>query len=377
MRFTLKRITSYKNGNYWGGGGGIWNRNSNPNFLEWVSADHQGVWFAGAGDDGLIARSLIIGQSLNTGVARVSEQPIAALASYHSTFDMTQNVIMGFPFVEGKDNNASGVFMTGDYYITAVDKGLVRNPDNKLINAHPGRRVQPFVSENWTLAGALWDAHGYWGPRGNYWVYDQPFFTSGTSCTGVLPLGKNGSSCLGPYYGVGDFMTDFDTSRYSFKHPIEVTRLDSANATIGTWSVGDGNTAPKLGNMRHFAGVKNGRYILRFPKRSGSGYEIPTRLESTVDNFLNADDQITLGVAFDGSLNPEIKLANGEEVRVISTIGKNLASVQSDATGKTYFFDKPANILWFKIKGGMKHTPDTLNPHSDGELYQRIRIEIK
>ena len=376
-RFTLARVTTYKTGSYWGGGGGIWNRNSYPNFIEWVSADHQGGWFAGAGEDGLIARSLMVGTSLNNAVPRVSQQPLAALASYHSTFDMTQNVILEFPFAEGTENNPSGVFMTADYYITPVDKGLKRNPDNKLINAHPGRRVKPFTQENWTLAGALWDYNGYWGKAGNYWVYDQPFFTSGTSCTQVAPAGKNGASCVGSYYGIGDFVTNFDTDRYGFKHPLEVSRVGTNSATLDTWSVGDGNTAPKLGNMRHFAAIKDGRFILRFPKRSGAGYEIPTRFESTVDNFLSITDSVLFAVQFDGTKNPSISLENGAETRNISTNGANLAAVEADTSGKTYYFDRGNNLLWIKLKGGLtKNSNWNPDPKSNDQLYQSMRLEV-
>ena len=376
QRFTLKGVTVYKTGAYWGGGGGIWNRNSNPNFLEWVSADHQGSSFAGAGDDGLIARSLVIGKSLNVGVPRQSTQPLAAVASYHSTFDMTQNVILEFPFVEGQNNDPAGAFMTGDYYITPVDKGLKRNPDNKLINASPGRRVQPFLNENWTLAGALWDANGYWGPAGNYWVYDQPFFTTGTSCQTVQPAGKNGSSCVGPYYGVGDYYTNFDTNRYSFKNPIEVTRVSNTGSSIGVWSVGDGNTAPKLGNMRHFAGVKGGRYVLRFPKRGGGGFEIPTEFSSGVDNFLSSNDSMLLGVSFTGGKTPTIKLG-GTELREISTVGADLTAVQNDATGKTYWQDTSGNVVWVKLVGGFKPYTGNPDPNANENLYQSMRLEIK
>ena len=376
QRFTLKGVTVFKTGAYWGGGGGIWNRNSNPNFLEWVSADHQGNSFAGAGDNGLIARSLVIGKSLNASVPRQSTQPLAALASYHSTFDMTQNVILEFPFVES-NNDPAGAFMTGDYYITPVDKGLKRNPDNKLINASPGRRVQPFLNENWTLAGALWDANGYWGPAGNYWVYDQAFFTSGTTCQTVQPAGKNGSSCAGPYYGVGDYYTNFDTNRYSFKHPIEVTRVSANGSSLGVWSVGDGNTAPKLGNMRHFAALKGGRYILRFPQRNGSGgYEIPTLFSGRVDNFLSSSDSMLLGVAFAGNQTPIISL-EGTEKREISTVGADLTAVQNDATGKTYWQDKVGNLIWIKLVGGFKPYTGNPDPNANENLYQSMRLEIK
>jgi G8 domain len=378
LRFTLARVTTYKTGNYWGGGGGIWNRNSKPNFVEWVSADHQGGWFDGAGDDGLIARSLIVAESLNKGVARQSPQPLAALASYHSTFDMTQNIVVGFGFTDDSNNSASGVFKTADYYITAVDKGLKRNPDNTLIGSHPGRRVQPFTSENWTLAGALWDAHGYWGAKGNYWVYDQPFFTTGTSCTQVAPAGKNGASCAGNYYAIGGYKTDFDPSDYSFKHPIEATRVDTNGNPIGVWSVGDGNTAPKLGNMRHFAALKDGRFVLRFPKRSGSGYDIPKSFNATVGNFLTASDSVLFAVAFDGTLNPAITLSTGAETREIKVSGDSVAAVEADASGKTYFFDRPNNLLWVRLVGGLKANPYwQQEPNSDDQLYKPMRLEVK
>jgi hypothetical protein len=378
QRFTLARVTTYKTGSYWGGGGGIWNRNTKPDFLEWVSADHQSGWFDGAGDDGLIARSLIVSESLNTGVKRHSTQPLAALASYHSTFDMTQNIVVGFGFLEDGKNSPSGVFKTADYYIRGVDKGLQRNPDNVLIGAHPGRRVQPFTQENWTLAGALWDANGYWGAKGNYWVYDQPFFTTGTSCTQVAPAGKNGASCAGTYYAIGDYLTNFDTNRYSFKHPIEATRVDENSNAIGVWSVGDGNTAPKLGNMRHFAALKDGRFVLRFPKRTSSGFDIPTSFGATVGNFLTSSDSVLFAVAFDGTLNPSITLSTGAETRAINVSGANVAAVQADSSGKTYYFDRANNLLWMRLIGGLK--PNSYwqqEPNSDDQLYKPMRLEVK
>lgn len=239
-------------------------------------------------DRGMIAQSLLIGQSLNNVIPQYNPGfPKAAIASYHSTFDITKNVFMNFPFTEDADNSPSGAFKTGDYYIAAVDKGLVRNPDNKLINSSPGRRVQPFLTENWTLAGALWDPHGYWGPKGNYWVYDNPFLTSEATCVDVAPAGKNGKSCAGPYYGIGGYITDFDPSMYSFKAPIAVSRYNAAGSSIGTWTVGDGNTAPKLGNMRHFAALKNGRYVLRFP-----GHDKPKDISLEISNFIQSDDSM-------------------------------------------------------------------------------------
>ena len=386
LRFTVARVTVYKGGAYWGGGGGIWNRNSNPDYLEWVNADHMGSFFAGAGDNGNIERALVVGESLNNAIPRVSTQPLAAMASYHSTFDIKQNIIVGFPFVE-QDNASAGAFRSDDYYITGVDKGLIRNPDNRLINSHPGRRVQPFTQENWTIAGALWDPHGYWGPKSNYWVYDTPFFTTGATCQQVQPAGKNGASCDGQYYAVGDFVTDFDANRYSFKAPISVVRQNAAGAEIGRWEVGDGNTAPKLGNMRHFAAHTNSRYLLNFP-----GNAPAKRFFTQIGNAYRTTDNFVIGVSFDGSVDAVISLGTGSNTqtnysaldgsaealyrRKMVAVG-SLAAVESSDNG--YWHDKANNIFWLKVKGGLPYADQTemdAKPVSDRALYRPIWIEI-
>jgi G8 domain len=381
VRFKLSRVTVYKNGAYWGAGGGIWNRNTFPDFEEWVSSDQMWNWFAGAGDNGVIRRSVVIANSLNTPTPRHHKHPLSAFASYHSTFDITQNLIVGFGFTgtesfdSSRPNVSIGAFRTDDYYTIAVDKGLQRNPDNKLILSNPGRRVQPFTTQNWTLAGALWDAHGLWGPKGNYWVYDEPFFTSGSSCTAVAPAGKNGSSCAGPYYGVGDYLTDFDTNRYSFKAPIEVTRVNPDGSQVGVWRVGDGNTAPMLGNMRHFAALKGGRFVLRFPNPSG-GYRLPTSFGSSFSNLLTSSDSALLGVAFGKTVSSAV-IANGAETRTL-TAGASIAAVEADSSGKTYYQDSGAQVVWVKLLGGMKPNPYwDKNPNSDDQMYQSMRLELK
>jgi hypothetical protein len=384
IRFKLARITVYKNGAYWGAGGGIWNRNTFPDFEEWMSADQMWNWFAGAGDNGVIRRSVVIANSLNTPTPRHAQHPLSAFASYHSTFDITQNVIVGFEYTgnetfdPNRPNTSIGAFRTDDYYITGVDKGLKRNTDNKLIRSSPGRRVMPFTTENWTLAGALWDANGYWGPKGNYWVYDDPFFTTGTGCTVVAPAGKNGSSCTGPYYGVGDYLTDFDQNRYSFKAPIEVTRVGSNGSSIGMWRVGDGNTAPKLGNMRHFAALKGGRYILRFPNATGTGYQVPNSVSLSVTNLLSGADWTLVGIAFSGGKDvAAANLDNGGEKRTL-VAGSSINAVEGDASAKTYYQDKNAGVVWVKLQGGLKaNSWWNKDPNGDDQMYQSARLEIK
>ena len=57
-------------------------------------------------------------------------------------------------------------------------------------------------------------------------------------------------SCAGPYYGVGDFSTNFDNQPFVFYSRIDVTRYTSNLEAIGKWTVGDGLLAPKLGNIK-------------------------------------------------------------------------------------------------------------------------------
>lgn len=405
LRFRLERITVYKNGTNWGSGG-FWNRVSWPDYVNWVSADNTGTFFAGAGDNGRITQSLIIGQSLNNATQPPNRNdPQVALAGYHSTFDIDSNVIVNFPFVPRVPG--SGAFKTDDYYITGVDKGLVRNPDNRLINSDPGYRVPPPAlapglypaNENWTLAGALWDPHGYWGPKGNFWVFDVPFLTrgdlAGQSCqdviptvlgAGVAPGSKNGVSCNGQYYGVGDYLTDFDTRRYNFRAPIEVSRRDPANpeTQVGLWTVADGNTSNKLGNMRGFAARTGGIYVLRFPKRSGGGYDLPKWAELEITNAFRDTDWFVLAVSLDGSvplgsMGVYMTPAYQSTPRRNFTAANSLAEVLA-GPGDLYWRDAAQNLLWLKIVGGIKH-PDfdrevENNPNSDFALYGPVRLFI-
>ena len=394
VRFGLNRVTVYKNRE-----GGFWNRVSWPDYKDFVNADNGGTFFAGAGDDGVISGALVVGHSLNDAplpaTSIVSNAPDVtgprvAFASYHSTFVMQNNTVVNFPFA---DAQPSGAFKTDDYYITAVDKGPVRNPGNVLINSNSGYRVLPKLNENWTLAGALWDPHGYWGPKGNFWVYDDPFLTSGATCVDVIPAGKNGKSCDGQYFGVGDYITDFDTNRYNFKAPLEVIRQDATGAEIGRWTVGDGNTAPKLGNMRHFAAREGGRYALRFPKRTGAGYDLPKTFEASITNAFRASDEFLLGISYDGSVTPsQVYVATRRSEaknwqpsdpwwnqKRSMTSAASLSEVQN-SSGDKYWRDTASNLIWVKFKGGIAN-PDhdnqvTSNPTGDSAIYGTLNLVI-
>lgn len=383
LRFTLKRIASYKNIE-----GAYRNVVSNPDYLEWTTADNGGISFAGKVDDGLIARALVVGTSLNkgSGSAPIQGQGAqVAFATYHSMANMRDNTIVAFPHVPGEN---SGAFSTNDYYVTAVDRGTVRNPNNLLIQTHPGFRVlspnlggTKSFGKNTTLSGALWDPHGYWGPKGQYWVYDIPFLTTGANCQPVAPAGSNGKSCDGEYYAVQGLETDFDSTPYNFKAPISVTRLGPDGSTIGQWNVG---TDGRPDGFRHFAARGGGIYKLSFPDHAPA-----RRLALDVRNASREGDSFLLGIEFDGTVNavgytaassyrgrPLAELQPGTPLAPYARIFTQAASLAEVAAsnGDKLWQDRAQNMLWLKYRGGMAY-PSGLD--DEIELYRSNSIVLR
>ncbi len=384
--FELKRVTSYKNLD-----GAYRNRTSMPQYLEWTTADNVGVHMNGAVREGVMARSLLVGTSLNNATPYPSlwpYDPPSAFGTYHSTLTMQHNMMVNFPIVDGK---ASGAWKTNDYYITAVDKGLARNVNNRLITSNGGYRElpphldgQPLANRNWTLAGALWDANGYWGPKQNYWVYDVPFLTAGANCQWVAPAGKNGKTCDGEYFGIENFQTDFDMSRFEFKAALEAVRQDNQGGEIGRWSIADGNTSTMLGHMRHFAARNGGRYTINFPGRPA-----PNSVYFNIQNAYRAGDSVLLGVKFNGGVQAsgytvagkpnqrESVDMNDPSVRKFVPVG-SMAEVASSTSGDKMWQDRANNLVWIKHQGGMAYPNAAgLVPNSDEELYRTASIVLR
>jgi hypothetical protein len=382
LRLTLKRNAIWKNSE-----AAYRNRVSNPDYVEWVTADNVGTYFAGAGDDGWITRHLVVGNSLNNRTPYPNpEEPQVAFASYHSTFNMAKNVVVNMPFVPGK---ASGAFNTGDYYIGAVDKGTIRNGGNVFINTYPGyRELSPQlrdpapVNEHWALAGALWDPHGYWGPAGNYTVFDIPFLTQGASCQPVEPAGQNGMSCAGEFYGVGDFLTDFKSDRFLFDAPLLVIRQNADGSEVDRWNIADGAVSNKLGWMRHFAARPGAYYRMSFP-----GKPLPKRFEMSITNAYRAEDWFVMAVSYAGRDNPlaytvvgiynrasEYTQPVGHPERREMTAASNLAEVIA-SNGDRYWIDRGTQQIWFKYRGGLGGYADA-EPNSETDLYRGYSVVI-
>ena len=397
----LKNISTTKNN------GGYVNRVIKPSYVQWAAADNLGRAFSGSVQYGSsLKHSLIIGKSLNnTMLYPADADPQLGVASYHSQMDITQNTFAHFanrgsvlaPF---GDEISSGAFGTNDYYIRPVEKGMLRNPGNRLIDSDAGYRVispqlqagyTPATRLNWAVAGAIWDPQGYWSTAGRYLVFDTPFLNN-PDCVPLrssVPVGiSNGLSCAGPYYGVGGFQLDLgfstETNDNAFYETLDVTRLDATGNAIGNWRVAQGRTSIRFGNMRHFAAVRDGTYVVRFPEFPFNNVvkSPPKRVNLGLENMIASNDSIMLGVHFDGAaslqrvfLSPGHQGTFGADSRNMVS-GANLAAVSAGA-GNVFWRDTENNLVWVKVVPFAKNFWTAEVAGSDNDLYRSISLRIE
>lgn len=383
LRFTLSNYKVWKNGQ-----NGIWDRAVWPDNYGVTSADNCGRFFAGSGSDGIIERSLVVGTSLNHMQNNTDRTPFndvqggnqtpVAFATYHSTFDIKDNIIVNFPLVE---NTRSGVFATEDYYTRGVEKGQYRNVNNLMIQSHPGVKLRAIFSY-FTLASAMWDPHGTWGPAENYIVYDVPFLTHGLTVTPVQPgSAAGGVSVPGPFYGLSGFVLHGvgddppKNQPYNDLMAINVRRLSNDMSEIDTWNVPGAQPGYLLGHMRSFATHPSGLYELTFPGQP----EHPTNFQMDVENMLTTEDNVVIGIQFSGELTAGVRMSSYTNRNEVYTEVASLDLVrQSD--GAAYWQDKPNNMVWVKLRGGFwqfwTNNTNEAVPTSDDLLYEQTVLKI-
>lgn len=386
-RFKLSRFNTWKNME-----NGSWDRGVWTDMVEFVSADNCGRFFAGSGAEGVIERSLVVGTSLNhlmNGTGRPSTadpqffndaSDPTAFATYHSTFNIQNNIVMHFPVYE---NVRSGVFASDDYYLRPVEKGMVRNTNNLILDCHPGVKL-PAAYSYYTLASALWDPYGFWGPEGNYFVYDDPFLTYGKEIS-LITLGSaiaGGVTVPGPFYGVSAFILDGTTSQDFDLMAIEVNRYDLSLLTspitpdnfsspIGTWEVTAADQSWALNHMRDFAVVPQGVYELTFPTDP-----LPTDFLFEVENMLEPTDHFVIGIEFDGAIDPVVFLRKETNWNINSTYSQ-VGSLQEvlDSNNGAWWQDKLGNKVWVKIVGGI-WSPEESETSFEDIAYEKMQLII-
>ena len=387
-RHMLSRYCVWKNA-----ASGIWNRAFIPDNDQAISADNCFQFFSGAGDDGLLKRCLLVGTSLNynmNGVtipsSRAGEPPVG-FSTYHSTFDIKDNLVINFPAVA---NIQSGAFGTAEYYLVPVDKGLVRNVNNTLIKSHPGVKVKP--GEPQFTLGTLWDPYDIWGgspTEDNYYVFDTPFFTYGQTPKIVLPNTATSGGVIveGPFYGVSGFVVN-KTNGWGtlFLAQINVNRLNSSLGNVGSMSVGEGAEGQKLANMRHFSTHPTGLYDLNFPTLTNIN-----DLIFSVSNMLTANDYQVLAVEYNGnykidgvfaSLRNYITDFAPNELPVADMYTHVYAPVSSlnqvinSTNGEVYWQDRVNNKVWMKVRGGVNPGNPDVSEIKDANLYKSFNIRL-
>lgn len=394
--FLLHSMTAFK-----GGVGAYRNRAMFPLYQGWIVSDNFSTDFVGSTDDSLggdeaqLKESLLIGYSLNNANEEKpppyyydhAMQTRCGTATYHSSFKVFNNVFINYPTViqaglYAGELAGSGAFKLDDYYLNPVEYGAERNSGNVMINTFPGYRSTPptIPDRAFTLAGAIPDRHGYWGPAGNYWVYDDPFFTYGIDpgdIVDVEPAGQNQVSVPGKFFGFDEFTIDGSTPGYAFRRAIHVIRQDSSGVEVGTWDVATPPPGGILGNMRHFAAYQGGRYLLEFPDDSP-----PTSFGAMITGFTDPSHWVLFGFQFSGATTPTLvkySMRNASTTgssRRTCTSAANLAAV-SAGSGDLYWQDTANNRMWIKIVGGL--TWPASNPYNtdeDADLYRYMALTV-
>lgn len=384
-RFTISRYQTWKNSAH-----GVWDRSVWVDNFEVVAADNQGRYFAGSGEDGLIERSLVVGTSLNhlmNGTDRpnfTGEVTPAAFATYHSTFDIQNNIVINFPEIA---ETMSGVYATNDYYLRPVEKGQIRNTGNIIINSDPGVKLNSGY-EHFALAGAIWDPNNDWSNlvgTNNYLVYDTPFFTYNQTPTPVYNT-TNGVLVQGPYYGFNDFVVNQGNIRWEDFMALSVDRLDTEFNEVGHWEIGEAQNGWLLAHMRHFAAHTDGYFRLEFPT-----IETVSDVAMSVENMLETTDDLLLAIEYSGDYLIEHVLTttnyfyDGDNILLAPASAQKhvyqpVANRQEviDSNGETYWQDAANNLVWIKIAGGLQEgfNPDDYEPHDDERLYERFYLRV-
>ena len=387
-RFILSNYKVWKN-NF----RGIWDRAVWADNYGAVSADNCERFFAGSGADGVIEKCLVVGTSLNH-LMNGTDRPFqnfgnfangssagtpVGFATYHSTFDIKDNIILNFPAVE---NTWSGVFSTDDYYTRPVEKGQIRNTNNLIVNSHPGVKLRA-VFNYFTLASTLWDPNGNWGPANNYIVYNDTFLTYGKTITNIEPSTEvsGGVSVSGPFYGFEGFVlhgvgdTPPQNQPYMDLMGIHVRRFDNQMNEVATWTV---QPAPApdalLQHMRDFATSPDSAYELTFPQETVH----PTNFQMNVENMLTTNDTQVMSIQYEGTLNPIVLLQSPGGYRLYNAV--NSVEEVINSTGETFWQDKTNNRVWVKIQGGSWRfwttNPEEALPTSDDLLYHTSVLRI-
>jgi len=376
--FTMSRNRVWKNND-----GGYQNRVGAARYLDWTAADNNTRDFQGQSIKAVMQGTLLIGRSLNSATPFADPRRIG-LASYHYNLDIEDIVAINYPFqgptiaVNSQFVYGAGVFDSSDLYDRAIGLGNFRNPRWKLVNSNPGYLTPPPYFDGfplttgtpgkfryWTLPGAIWDPHGYWGPAGNYLIPNRTFYTHGIgTMVAVAPAGSNGWSTPHVFYGLHDVTLDNDTPQGwggPSLVPMRLARLDTSNVEIAEQTIGEPSQSLFFPGMRYFSVASGGRYKLTIP----SGRMPVSELRVQFENLWRPTDRVLVGLPWPGNVpvtgrfdsgydgfSQAQKVANNT-TRLFVNNGTSIAHVLADTTGARIWQDTANNTVWVQPVGGM------------------------
>lgn len=396
--FTMLRNVAWKNRD-----GGYTNRVLRPTYRSWTVADNSDIDVSGVtGPNGLLESFLFVCNSLN------SQTPFAqprrrAVASYHWQLDIRNITAINYSATTAwlapwHAVISGGVLDTHDLYFQGISLGMFRNDGWRLINSEPGFRVpSPYFdgfpisvtagNRHWSISGAMWDVHGYWGPAGNYLVPDFPFYTHGlTSYSPATPSGANGVTTPHVFYGLSNIAPERDSPPWggSGTMAMRLEHLDSSNNVVGEHTIGSALTSAVF-PFRHFGVSKGGRYRLALP-----GSPAPQNyLNCCIENAYRTTDTLLLALPWDGSVTVTGRIDSGTDnqtlsyrlanntARQLQNTGTSLQDVINDASGQTIWQDRPSNLVWVKHVGGMALNVWGYDGRSDESLARTQQIRLR
>lgn len=400
--FEMERNQCWKNTE-----GGYKNRAQRPTYRSWTFADNSGIDAFGTTRAGALSVSnLFIGSSLNN-ASPFNEPRRRAIASYHFTLDVVNITAINYPFVapamtpNGQFVFGGGVFDTADLYLDSIALATFRNSGWRIINSNPGYLTPPPYFDgfplavgngfrHWSVSGAIWDPHGFWGPAGNYLLATtNAFHTFGLSSSIPLgPGGQNGVSTPDVFFGLGKIqpLTDAPPWEVSDPMPVRLERLDSNGNVVGEHTIGDGATSTILAfTFKHFAVARGGRY--RMVLLNGTVPEDNFNL--VLDNAYRAEDWVLIGLPWNGAVPVIGRIDSGHDsqslasrvsantARELFATGTSIDDVLNDPSGATLWQDTASDTVWFKHVGGMALNVYGYDGRSDESLARPYQLRLR
>lgn len=250
---------------------------------------------------------------------------------------------------------------------------------------------------HWNLNGAMVDIPGYWGPAGNYLVFDIPFYTTGLSSSAATTDGS-GTRVSTPdrHYGVGQFYNDADTARgateFTSIAPMKVDQVNSSQVVLATFETYDGINSGGSFIFRTFAPRKDGIYVLTNPgialpvtyNRMNVGGAVFTG-GGNIDRFIvkmpwaGATTRVFIQNITGGTLNVPTAMMAAGTAKELTGRGASLADVIADATGNTVWVE--ADGVWVRYTqppvSSIAVTPPAFdNPDNNSTDTQQILIRL-